>query len=61
VVEVVELDRSVHPFFLGTQYHPEFTSRPTRANPAFAGFVGAALLRHEERTGRLSLPELSRA
>jgi CTP synthase len=61
LVEVVELDRSVHPFFLGTQYHPEFTSRPTRANPAFAGFVGAALLRHEERTGRLSLPELSRA
>jgi CTP synthase len=61
LVEVVELDRSVHPFFLGTQYHPEFTSRPTRANPAFAGFVGAALLRHEERTGRLSLPELFRA
>ncbi len=63
LVEIVELDRDVHPFFLGTQYHPEFTSRPTRANPVFAAFVGAALARHGERTGRLpvALPELSRA
>jgi CTP synthase len=62
LVEVVELDRDQHPFFVGTQYHPEFTSRPTKANPIFAGFVGAALHRHEERTGRLpvTLPELSR-
>ena len=63
LVEVVELPREQHPFFVGTQYHPEFTSRPTKANPIFASFVGAALHRHEERTGRLpvTLPELTSA
>ena len=41
LVEVVEI--SDHPWFVGVQYHPEFKSQPTRANPLFAGFVGAAL------------------
>src|SRR5699024_7869923 len=36
LVEFVELDPAVHPFYLGTQAHPEFTSRPTRAHPLFA-------------------------
>nr|MBO2508952.1 hypothetical protein [Bacillota bacterium] len=31
------------PFFIGTQFHPEFRSRPNRPHPLFAGFVGAAL------------------
>jgi len=34
-----------HPFFIGTQYHPEFRSRPNRPHPLFAGFVAAALER----------------
>jgi CTP synthase len=43
LVEFVELDRDKHPFFVATQAHPELKSRPTRAHPLFAGFVGAAV------------------
>ncbi len=43
LVEYVELPREVHPFFVATQAHPEFRSRPTRAHPLFAGLVAAAL------------------
>jgi CTP synthase len=51
LVEFVELARQAHPFYVGTQAHPEFKSRPTRAHPLFAGLVGAALARQAE--GRL--------
>jgi CTP synthase len=40
-MEIVELDD--HPYFLGTQFHPEFRSRPDRASPPFVGFVDAVL------------------
>ena len=43
LVEFVELPRDVHPYYVGTQAHPEFRSRPTRAHPLFAGLIGAAL------------------
>lgn len=43
LVEVVEMDRDLHPYYVATQAHPEFTSRPTRANPLFAALIGAAL------------------
>jgi CTP synthase len=43
LVEFVELDRELHPFFVGTQAHPELKSRPTRPHPLFAAFVGAAV------------------
>jgi CTP synthase len=43
LVEFVELDPELHPFFVGTQAHPELKSRPTRPHPLFAAFVGAAL------------------
>jgi CTP synthase len=45
LVEFVELARSVHPFFVATQAHPEFLSRPTRPHPLFSGLVAAALER----------------
>ena len=45
LVEFVELPRDEHPFFVGTQAHPELKSRPTRAHPLFRAFV-AASLRH---------------
>ncbi|PZE24394.1 CTP synthase [Curtobacterium sp. MCBD17_013] len=47
LVEYVELDRSVHPFYIGTQAHPELRSRPNHAHPLFAGLVAAALDRQE--------------
>jgi CTP synthase len=40
LVEIVELRD--HPFMVGAQFHPEFTSRPNRPNPLFREFVGAA-------------------
>ena len=49
LVEFVELDRSMHPYYVATQAHPEFKSRPTNAHPLFAGLVRAALERHVEK------------
>jgi CTP synthase len=51
LVEFVELDG--HPFWIGTQAHPEFKSRPTRPAPLFRSFVGAALARSEGRNPHL--------
>jgi CTP synthase len=47
LVEYVELPRDVHPFYVGTQAHPELRSRPNRAHPLFRGLVGAALDRQK--------------
>jgi CTP synthase len=46
LVEVVELDD--HPFFVASQFHPEFKSRPERPAALFAGFIAAALARAGE-------------
>ena len=43
LVEFVELPEEVHPYYVGTQAHPEFLSRPTRPHPLFAGLVAAAI------------------
>ena len=50
LVEVIELPADVHPFFVASQYHPEFKSRPERPAPLFREFVGAAL-EHSEADG----------
>jgi CTP synthase len=47
LVEYVELPKEVHPFYVGTQAHPEFRSRPTRPNPLFYGLVKAAIERRQ--------------
>ena len=51
LVEYVELPREVHPFYVGTQAHPELRSRPNRAHPLFRGLIAAALER--SRASRL--------
>ena len=51
LVEFVELPREVHPYYVATQAHPEFKSRPTRAHPLFAGLIGAAI--ESQRASRL--------
>jgi CTP synthase len=43
LVEYIELPRDVHPFYVGTQAHPEFRSRPTNPHPLYAGLISAAL------------------
>jgi CTP synthase len=48
LVEFVELPRDVHPYYVSTQAHPEFLSRPTKAHPLFAGLIGAAIERRAE-------------
>ncbi|SCX54082.1 CTP synthase [Klenkia marina] len=55
LVEFVELPADVHPFYVGTQAHPELKSRPTRPHPLFAAFVKAAVDRQE--SGRIPVPE----
>ena len=45
LVEYVELPTDVHPYYIGTQAHPELRSRPTRAHPLFKGLIEAALAR----------------
>jgi CTP synthase len=52
LVEVVEL--ADHPFFVASQFHPEFKSRPERPSPLFAGFVQAALERVRAAGGRMA-------
>jgi CTP synthase len=46
LVEFVEFPTSVHPFYVGTQAHPEFLSRPTKAHPLFSGLIAAAIKKH---------------
>jgi CTP synthase len=48
LVEIVELPD--HPWFVASQFHPEFKSRPTRPAPLFRGFVDAALQRSRSRS-----------
>ena len=48
LVEIIELPD--HPWFVAVQFHPEFKSKPLKAHPLFAGFVGAAIQRLSQRT-----------
>jgi CTP synthase len=50
LVEMVELEG--HPFFIASQFHPEFKSRPQKASPLFDGLVAAALKRREDAKAR---------
>ena len=46
LVEFVELPKSAHPYYVGTQAHPEFLSRPTNPHPLFVGLIAAAIAKH---------------
>ena len=48
LTEIVELPRSVHPWFMGVQFHPEFKSTPWDGHPLFNAFVKAALVRKSQ-------------
>jgi CTP synthase len=47
LVEVIELPTDLHPWFVGTQAHPEFKSRPNRPSPLYRDFIGAAIMHAE--------------
>lgn len=60
LVEFVELPADVHPYYVSTQAHPEFLSRPQRAHPLFAGLVEAALDRQRgERLVEVERPRVT--
>ena len=46
LVEFIELAKENHPYYVGTQAHPEFLSRPTRPHPLFTGLIAAAITKH---------------
>jgi CTP synthase len=49
LMEIAELPKKEHPFFLGTQFHPEFHARPLSPHPLFSGFIKAALKHRETK------------
>jgi CTP synthase len=54
LTEVVELPTSVHPWFIGVQFHPEFKSTPWGGHPLFKSFIHAALAHQAERAVRVA-------
>jgi len=48
LMEIAELPKSVHPFFLGTQFHPEFLARPLRPHPLFTEFIRSAIRKNKK-------------
>ncbi|MFZ2831812.1 MAG: CTP synthase [Minisyncoccia bacterium] len=49
LMEIAELPKTVHPFFVGTQFHPEFEARPLSPHPIFSAFVKAAVVRGKKK------------
>ncbi|MDO8603917.1 MAG: CTP synthase [bacterium] len=49
LMEIAELPKSVHPFFLGTQFHPEFEARPLSPHPIFTAFIKSAVTRGKKK------------
>ena len=52
LTEIVELPQSVHPWFIGVQFHPEFKSKPWDGHPLFNAFIRAALEHQAARAGQ---------
>lgn len=50
LMEIAELPEKKHPFFLGTQFHPEFQARPLAPHPLFSAFIKASIERKQKRT-----------
>ena len=56
-MQVMELPRSAHPYFIGAQFHPELTSRPLRPQPMFMGLLAAAVRRASPGLARTEISE----
>jgi CTP synthase len=54
LTEIVELPKSVHPWFIGVQFHPEFKSTPWGGHPLFTSFIKAALAHQSERAEKVA-------
>ena len=60
IMQILELATDVHPYFIGTQAHPELISRPLRPEPMFLGLIRAAMARHESWQPSVSDPKARR-
>ncbi|MBN9406344.1 MAG: CTP synthase [Burkholderiales bacterium] len=56
LTEIIELPQSVHPWFIGVQFHPEFKSTPWDGHPLFNAFVKAALVHQDQRAPAAKAP-----
>jgi CTP synthase len=54
LTEVIELPTTVHPWFVGVQFHPEFKSTPWGGHPLFKSFIRAALAHQAERAEKVA-------
>jgi CTP synthase len=54
LTEIIELPRSIHPWFMGVQFHPEFKSTPWSGHPLFKSFIQAALKHQAERIEKVA-------
>ncbi len=59
LMEIAELPCDIHPFFIGSQFHPEFQARPLSPHPLFSAFIKAAM-KHSESSKTKSLPVASK-
>jgi CTP synthase len=59
LMEIAELPASIHPFFVGTQFHPEFKARPLSPHPLFSEFIKAGIKRGSEIRKPAALPQIS--
>jgi len=55
LAEIIELPESVHPWFVGVQFHPEFTSTPRQGHPLFISFIKAAIARSRQPVEQAAL------
>ncbi len=55
LMEIAELPQDKHPFFLGTQFHPELKARPLDPHPLFSAFIKAAKTRNDARSAKATL------
>ncbi len=60
LMEIAELPKRMHPFYLGTQFHPEFKSRPLAPHPLFTAFIKASISKKSPTQGSISKKELSK-
>ena len=49
-IEMIELPREVHPYFIACQFHPEYKSKPTEPHPLFVSYIAAALAEQQRRS-----------
>jgi len=61
LTEIIELPQSMHPWFIGVQFHPEFKSTPWAGHPLFNAFIQAAVQQRTRRLGNAAAAQIGAA